>query len=135
MQASGIATDAAAAGIPTRMQIAEAEKPFMVWGGPAFTEAFADGLASRHIPCIACTPAQPDDWYKARDPYVFGIDMSLSQSQTHVLEFVLKAGSSANPRHTQVTPRCSRGQRKFVFVPLERVRTPRRWPTTSRPEE
>ena len=62
----------------------------MVWGGPAFTEAFADELASRHIPCIACTPAQPDDWYKARDPYVFGIDMSLSQSQTHVLEFVLK---------------------------------------------
>jgi len=89
VQASGIATDAAAARADAT-KIAESEKPFMVWGGPALTEAFADELAARHIPCIACTPAQPDDWYKARDPYVFGIDMSLSQSQTHVLEFVLK---------------------------------------------
>jgi hypothetical protein len=89
VQGSGNATDAAAARADAT-KIAETEKPFMVWGGPAFTEAFADELATRHIPCIACTPAQPDDWYKARDPYVFGLDMSLSQSQIHVLEYVRK---------------------------------------------
>src|ERR1700730_17397797 len=89
VQASGTATDAAAARADAKT-IAEGEKPFMVWGGPAFTEAFADELAARHIPCIARTPAQPDDWYHARAPYGFGIDMSLSQSQIHVLEYVRK---------------------------------------------
>ena len=62
----------------------------MVWGGPALTNAFADELAARGVLCLACTPAQPPDWYAERDPFVFGIDASGNQKQSHAAELILE---------------------------------------------
>ena len=70
--------------------IAEQYHPFAVLNGPDLTSAFADELAARQIVCIGCTPGQPPDFYIDRDPYVFGLDGSAIQKQTHVLEFLQK---------------------------------------------
>ena len=40
--------------------------------------------------CLACTPAQPPDWYAERDPFVCGIDASGNQKQSHAAELILK---------------------------------------------
>ena len=42
--------------------IAEDIQPFMVWGGPVLTEAFADELAAREIPCIGCAGGSQTDF-------------------------------------------------------------------------
>lgn len=70
--------------------IAEQYSPFAVLGGPALTSAFADELAARKILCVGCTPGQPPEWYIDRDPYVWGLDGSAIQKQTHVVEFLTK---------------------------------------------
>ena len=88
-ESSGIANDEVAARADA-VRIAEEFQPFMVWGGPALTNAFADELAARGVLCLACTPAQPPDWYAERDPFVFGIDASANQKQTHAAELILK---------------------------------------------
>jgi hypothetical protein len=88
-EGSGIATDEVAARADA-VRIAEDLKPFVVIGGPALTSAFADELAARKVLCVSCTPAQPNDWYEERDPYVWGVDGSALQKQTHVLEFIEK---------------------------------------------
>ena len=86
-ESSGIANDEVTRADAVR--IAEEFQPFMVWGGPALTNAFADELAARGVLCLACTPAQPPDWYGERDPFVFGIDASGNQKQSHTAELVL----------------------------------------------
>ena len=88
-ESSGIANDEVTARADA-VRIAEEFQPFMVWGGPALTNAFADELAARGVLCLACTPAQPPDWYSERDPFVFGIDASGNQKQSHTAEFILK---------------------------------------------
>ncbi len=70
--------------------IVEEYKPFAVLGGPALTNAFADELAAREVVCIGCTPGQPAEFYADRDPYVWGLDGSALQKQSHVLEFLEK---------------------------------------------
>ena len=62
-------------------QIAVEYKPFVVFGGPALTSAFADELAAHEVICIGCTPGQPESFYGDRDPYVWGLDGSPSQKQ------------------------------------------------------
>ncbi len=89
-ESSGIANDEVTARADA-VRIAEEFQPFMVWGGPALTNAFADELAARGVQCIACTPAQPPDWYAERDPFVFGIDASGNQKQSHTAELILQA--------------------------------------------
>ncbi len=71
-------------------QIAEQYKPFVVFGGPILTNAFADELAARKVICIGCTPGQPSSFYADRDPYVWGLDGSPAQKQAHVVEFLTK---------------------------------------------
>lgn len=70
--------------------IAEQFHPFAVLNGPDFTSAFADELAAREIVCIGCTPSEPAEFFSDRDPYLFGLDGSAIQKQTHVLEFLQK---------------------------------------------
>jgi len=70
--------------------IAEQYNPFAVLGGPALTSAFGDELAARKILCVSCTPGQPAEFYTERDPYVWGLDGSALQKQTHVVEFLTK---------------------------------------------
>ncbi len=89
-ESSGIANDEVTARADA-VRIAEEIQPFMVWGGPALTNAFADELAARGVLCLACTPAQPPDWYTERDPFVLGIDASGNQKQSHTAEFILQA--------------------------------------------
>ena len=79
--------------------IAEQYSPFAVLGGPALTSAFADELSAREVICIGCTPGQPADFYTERDPYVWGLDGSALQKQTHVLEFVQKQLIGKNATH------------------------------------
>ena len=81
------------------LKIAEEIKPFMVWGGPALTSAFADELAAHQIGCISCTPGQPADFYTKNDPYVFGIVSSAAQSQVHILEVIKKQLVGKNATH------------------------------------
>ena len=88
-ESSGIANDEVAARADA-VRIAEEIQPFMVWDGPALTNAFADELAARGVLCIACTPAQPPDWYTEREPFVWSIDASGNQKQSHTAEFILQ---------------------------------------------
>jgi hypothetical protein len=40
--------------------------------------------------CIGCVPGQPASFYNERDPFVWALDGSAIQKQTHVLEFIGK---------------------------------------------
>ena len=71
-------------------QIALQYKPFVVFGGPALTSAFADELAAHQVMCIGCTPGQPASFYSDRDPYVWGLDGSPAQEEKHTVEFLTK---------------------------------------------
>ncbi len=88
-EGSGGSTDDVAARADAA-RIAEEYKPFVVFGGPALTSAFADELAAREIMCISCTPGQPTQFYVDRDPYVWGLDGSQAQKQAHAVEFLAK---------------------------------------------
>ncbi|HUS43567.1 MAG TPA: ABC transporter substrate-binding protein [Ilumatobacteraceae bacterium] len=72
------------------VRIAEDFEPFVVLGGPALTNAFADELAARGVMCVACTPGQPPDWFAERDPYVYSLGISAAQSRAHATEFISK---------------------------------------------
>jgi hypothetical protein len=115
-EGTGIATDEVAARADAAA-IAEKYKPFAVWGGPALTSAFADELAARKIMCIGCTPGQPADFYTQRDPYVWGLDGSALQKQSHVLEFIQKQLIGKNAEHAGDALKAS--PRKFGLLYLE----------------
>jgi len=81
------------------VHIAKDIKPFMVWGGPALTNAFADELSANGVSCISCTPDQPSQWYVDRDPLVWGITTGALQAQTHVLEMIKNILVGKNATH------------------------------------
>ncbi len=72
------------------VKIAEDIKPFMVWGGPSLTNAFADELHARGIPCIACGPGQPQDYYEKFDPLAYQISKGPEQLNLLVAEYMGK---------------------------------------------
>ncbi|MFP5487407.1 MAG: hypothetical protein ACLGHQ_03775, partial [Acidimicrobiia bacterium] len=86
---SGLANDEVTARADA-VRIAEDFQPFVVLGGPALTNAFADELAARGVMCIGCTPGQPPSWYADRDPYVYGLAIGAAQSRVHAREFLAK---------------------------------------------
>ena len=77
-ESTGLANDEVTARADA-VRIAEDFEPFVVLGGPALTNAFADELAARDVMCIGCTPGQPPEWYAERDPYVYGLAISAAQ--------------------------------------------------------
>jgi hypothetical protein len=97
-EGTGIATDEVAARADAAA-IVEKYHPFAVLGGPALTSAFADELANNKTLCIGCTPGQPPAFYSDRDPYVWGLDGSQLQKQSHVLEFIQKQLVGKNAEH------------------------------------
>jgi hypothetical protein len=97
-EGTGNATDEVAARADA-VQIALQYKPFVVFGGPALTSAFADELAAHQVMCIGCTPGQPASFYSDRDPYVWGLDGSPLQKQQHVVEFLTKQIIGKNASH------------------------------------
>ena len=116
VEGTGYATDEVAARADA-VHIAEDIKPFMVWGGPALTNAFADELAAHDIMCISCTPAQPPQWYVERDPNVWGIDGGAEQKQVHVLEYVKK--QLIGKKATHAGPDFVDKDRTFGYLNLE----------------
>jgi hypothetical protein len=97
--------------------VAEKYKPFVVFGGPALTSGFADELAARKVMCIGCTPAQPTDFYVARDPYVWALDASAEQKQTHAVEFLKKQIIGKNATHAG--EKLASTPRKFGLIYLQ----------------
>src|SRR3954452_13211600 len=99
------------------VHIAEAIKPFAVVGGPMLSNAFADELAARKILCLDCTPGQPDAWYAARAPYVWGVTIGPEQAQQVLAEYIGKrlAGRKAD---TPDVPSLRTRQRSFGLVYL-----------------
>lgn len=77
--------------------IARDLEPFVVIGGPALTNAFADTLAANEVMCISCTPGQTIDWYEDRGPYVWDVQKNANQSTIMAAEYVGKrlAGRTA----------------------------------------
>jgi hypothetical protein len=63
---------------------------FMVWGGPILTDAFADELAARDIPCLSCVIGENNPFYEERAPWLFGISASNNQYQDHFAEWLTK---------------------------------------------
>ncbi len=88
-EGTGLITDEVSARADA-VQIAEELDPFMVWGGPALTSAFAEELAARGIPCLGCTPGQDYEFYPANDPYVWSVLMGPQQSGLMTAEFVAR---------------------------------------------
>ena len=97
------------------VRIAEDFEPFVVFGGPALTSAFADELAARDVMCIGCTPGQPPEWYAERDPYVWGLGIGARQSRTHAREFIAKQLVGKNAEHAG-DPAFVEQPRKFGHV-------------------
>ena len=97
-EGTGNATDEVAARADAA-QIAEQYQPFVVFGGPTLTSAFADELAARKVMCIGCTPGQPASFYSERDPYVWGLDGSPQQKKAHTVEFLTKQIIGKNASH------------------------------------
>ncbi|HEY8059108.1 MAG TPA: hypothetical protein VID94_10170 [Acidimicrobiales bacterium] len=63
---------------------------FMVWGGPILTDAFADELAARQIPCIGCQIGEPDAFAAERAPYNITVGQSPDQARAHLVEWLSK---------------------------------------------
>jgi hypothetical protein len=60
--ATGSVSDEVAA-VTDAETIARDLQPFVVIGGPALTNAFAETLAANQVMCISCTPGQTIEWY------------------------------------------------------------------------
>ncbi len=97
-EGTGNATDEVAARADAA-RIALEYKPFVVFGGPALTSAFADELAANNVICIGCTPGQPPLFYSDRSPYVWGLDGSPQQKESHTVEFLTKQIIGKNASH------------------------------------
>jgi hypothetical protein len=99
------------------VHIAESVKPFAVIGGPMLTNAFADELAARKILCLDCTPGQPDAWYAARAPYVWGVTIGPEQAQQVLAEYVGKRLAGRMADNTD-DPNLATRKRSFGIVYL-----------------
>jgi hypothetical protein len=86
---TGASTDPVAA-VADAETIARDLQPFIVIGGPALTNAFADTLASRHVVCIQCTPGQPNAFYVRHAPFVWDLLMNPEQNGLMVNEYLGK---------------------------------------------
>jgi hypothetical protein len=89
VEGSGTISDEAAARADA-VKIDEELDPFMVWGGPALTNAFGEELAARGIPCISCGPSQTPDYYRERPNLSYTVGKSGSQLNQMVAEYVAK---------------------------------------------
>lgn len=72
------------------VQIAEELQPFMVWGGPFLTDAFAEELAARGVLNMSLAAALPSDFYREHAPYLWTTLMAPDQVNIHVAEYLGK---------------------------------------------
>jgi len=88
VQGTGTIVDEVAARADAQRAIAK--KPFIVWGGPAGTSAWADELAANKVICLSCTGGAFNDWWEQRDPYAISVIPSGEQVALILSEFVEK---------------------------------------------
>jgi len=86
---SGTIADEAAARADA-VKIDEELDPFMVFGGPTLTNAFADELLARGIPCFSCGPSQDPQYYQDNPGTQFTVGKSGRQLDQMVAEYVVK---------------------------------------------
>ena len=98
MTASGLIFDPVSSRADA-VRIAEEIDPFMVWGGPALTNAFGEELMARGIPCIGCGPSQPADYYTTHHPLVWELSKSATQMNLLVAEYVGKRLAGRTAEH------------------------------------
>jgi hypothetical protein len=72
------------------VRIDEEVGAFMVWGGPILTDAFADELHARGIPCISCQIGEPDAFALDRAPYDISVGQSADQARAQLVEWLSK---------------------------------------------
>jgi len=89
IEGSGTVTDAAAARADA-VRIDEELDPFMVWGGPLLTNAFAEELAARGIPCFSCGPGQTKEWYDDNAGLAYTVIKGPDQLDLLVAEYIGK---------------------------------------------
>jgi len=88
VQGTGTIVDEVAARADAQRAIAK--RPFIVWGGPAGTSAWADELAANKVICLSCTGGAFNDWWEQRDPYAISVIPSGEQVALILSEFVEK---------------------------------------------
>lgn len=86
-EGSGTINDAISARADA-VKIAEELQPFMVWGGPTLTTAFADELAARNVPCLGCGPSQRHEYYTEAAPYLWTLGMGVQESSLMTTQFI-----------------------------------------------
>jgi hypothetical protein len=89
VEGSGTINDEASARADA-VKIDEEYDPFMVWGGPLLTNAFAEELAARGIPCISCGPGQPHEWYSDNAGLAYEVGKGPDQLDLLVAEYIAK---------------------------------------------
>jgi len=87
VEGSGTINDEAAARADA-VRIDEELDPFMVWGGPTLTNAFAEELAARGIPCISCGPGQTAEWYTDNPGLAYTVTKGPDQLDLLVAEYI-----------------------------------------------
>ncbi|MEM7140003.1 MAG: hypothetical protein AAF548_03160 [Actinomycetota bacterium] len=87
--ASGTGNDVAAA-VADAKRVAEEIKPFMVWGGPTLTNAFAQELHANGIPCFGCVVGVNIDYYEENPGLAYVVGKGGEQLDLLVAEYVGK---------------------------------------------
>ena len=87
VEGSGTILDPAAARSDA-VRIAEELDPFMVWGGPSLTNAFAEEILARGIACMGCGPGQTSDFYADHDPLAWSVLMGPEQLNLLVADYI-----------------------------------------------
>ncbi|MEL7206763.1 MAG: ABC transporter substrate-binding protein [Actinomycetota bacterium] len=98
VEGSGLPDDDVAARADA-VRIDEEIGAFMVWSGPILTDAFADELAARGIPCLSCVLGENNEFYEERAPWLFGISASNAQFQDHFAEWLTKQVAGRPAEH------------------------------------
>ena len=113
VEGSGTILDPAAARSDA-VRIAEELDPFMVWGGPSLTNAFAEEILARGIACIGCGPGQTSDFYADHDPLAWSVLMGPEQLNLLVADYIAgrlagrPAAHAGDPALTSETRRFGR---------------------------
>ncbi len=98
--------------------IVEQYDPFMVWGGPLLTDAFADELAANGVLNISLTATMADQYYADRDPSLWTVLMTSEQNMLHVGEYVGKR-LAGHPAEHAGEEELAEQERVFGLVSIE----------------
>lgn len=116
LEATGTNSDAASARADA-VRAAEEIGAFAVIGGPTGTDAFVEELVARQVLCL-CTANQPIEQYQRWSPYVWSGQMSPTQGQVLLAEYLDVRLAGDRARHAGDEELRSR-RRSFALVWFE----------------